>query len=496
MSRIAGICNDAGRIAARSGCGAVMGSKKLKAIVLAGSKPIQVDNFEEVKNISKKLGTKLKKANAPAILKGNMIWMAGLALDKASMQLPLDGILLAMLFKKWGTPLNTPMGIYSGDAPIKNWGGSVKDFPGKENKVFNPDYIISREFKKYHCYSCGMGCGGICTLKGIKDCEFPETHKPEYETIQAFGGLLLCNNVDSIFYINELLNRAGMDSISAGNTVAFAIECYENGLITKEDTNGLELNWSNSEAVVKLVKMMINREGIGDILADGSRVAARKIGKDSEKFAMNIGGSEPGMHDSRYDPQLAIHFVTEPAPGKHTIGMELGYGTMNLADICTWAPVVKLSRKKFEYVPSLEMSMRAVATSCYSMLTDGAGGCMYAQMFGTQHWNPCNYLNAAVGWNRSGDDYMEIGKRIQTTRQLFNIKHGIDPTKVKLPKRMQGVPPLDKGPLKGKSLETDQMVEYYFEGFKWDKKTGIPTKEVIEELGLNVFLAEGGVNNG
>lgn len=488
LSRMAGICNDFGRIAARSGVGAVMGSKRLKAVVFAGSKPIPVADLEAVHAQSKVLGTKLKKINMPNFVPGSIWALGGWAMAKMNVMMGLDGALLALLFKKWGTPSNTTMGITWGDAPIKNWGGSVKDFPHKDYKNFNPDKLVKMENHKYHCYSCGMGCGAVIDIKELSGGEFPETHKPEYETLQAFGGLCLNNNMDKVVYINELMNRAGMDTISAGNTVAFAIECYENGLITKEDTGGLELNWANSDAIVEFSKLLISREGIGDLFADGTRVAAERIGNGADKFAMNIGGSEPGMHDCRGDPLLGVHFVAEPAPGKHTIGMGLAYAAANISDFCTWAPVEKLHNRKSEFEVSDEMALKSVAMACYSMITDGVGGCLYGEMCGSLNWNPAKLMNAAAGWDRTGDDYMECGKRIQTIRQLFNVKHGVDIPSVKLPARMAGNPPLTKGPLKGKSLKNDEMVSLHWKKFGWDDKTGVPLPETLVELGLDKLL--------
>lgn len=489
MSRISGICNDGGRIAARSGVGAVMGSKKLKGIVLCGSKPIPVADFEAVKADSKVLAAKLKKANLPSILKSSSLALVGKLLAATNIGMPLDGMLFARFFKKWGTPMLTPLSATSGDGPVKNWGGSVKDFPKKAYSKLDADVVNRREIRKYHCYSCGMGCGGVYDISDLYGGEFKHTHKPEYETYQAFGGLILNDNAESIMYISALLNAAGMDSISAGNTVAFAIECFENGILTEKDTEGLQLKWSNIEDIIVLLKKMIKREGVGEIFADGVKVAAEKLGERSKPFAMEIGGSEPGMHDSRFDPQLAVHYVAEPAPGKHTIGMGLGYSTLGLSNYCSWAPKCKFHSKKTEYIPTKEEAMKSVANACYAMVLDGTGGCLFGSMFGVKNLNPAKYMNAAAGWDRSFDEYMECGRRIQTTRQLFNVKHGIDIASIKLPERMEGNPPLTEGPLKGLKLSNKEMVALHYEGLGWDNKTGEPTEKTLKELNLDKYLS-------
>ena len=488
LSLIAGVCNEGGRIAARSGVGAVMGSKKLKAVVLAGSQKIDCVEKEKVKELSKDLAAKVKKAYPPGVMKGRIYGTLGKVMGALPLSMPLDGPTNVAPLRKWGTSVNTVMAVNMGDGPVKNWGGVPKDVPALA-KSFDPDKILVRETKKYHCYACPLGCGGVIDISDINDGEFAHTHKPEYETIEAFGPLLLNNKLESIFYINELLNRAGMDSISAGNTIAYAIECFENGLIDKNETGGLELKWGNDQDIVKLVKMMVVREGIGDKLADGVRKAVEHFGPETAKYAMHVGGQEPGMHDSRFDPQLAVHFMTEPAPGKHTIGSGGMYGNMALWDICSWAPTAKPHPKKADHIPNEDIGIASCATACYSMLVDGAGGCYYGQLMGVHMWKLIDYLNAAAGWERTGDEFLEMGKRIQTLRHMFNIKHGIKPADRHLPKRMQGDPPLRSGPLKNVTTLADQQAKYHWQAMGYDPETGIPKEETIEALNIPSLLA-------
>jgi aldehyde:ferredoxin oxidoreductase len=353
LSLIAGICNDRGRIAARSGCGAVMGSKKLKAIVLSGSHKIGCVDRETVRALSKQYAAKVKKVSLPRIFTGSLLPYAGMLMGKLKKVNALDGMMvLVPTLKKWGTPMSNSLGVTSGDLPIKNWGGSVLDFNRSRYRHLNPDLIIEREEKKYNCYSCVVGCGGICRIDDIAGGKFKETHKPEYETCAAFGGLLMNSDRESIFYINELLNRAGMDSISAGNTVAFAIECFENGLLSKAEADGLDLSWGNTEAIISLVKKMIAREGIGDKLADGTKAAMGLIGIESASYAMHAGGQEPGMHDPRMDPAAGVHFSADPTPGRHMIGSSQYYQMMHLWEEVSWAPRITRYNKRDEYIAS------------------------------------------------------------------------------------------------------------------------------------------------
>ena len=488
LSRIAGVCNDKGRIAARSGLGAVMGSKRLKAVVLAGSKPIPCADADKVKALSSDLGRKVKNAKLPTAVRGTIMALGGKAMGTVPLAFPMDGSMLNMLYRRWGTPMFELMSVSSGDAPIKNWAGTPKDLPGYV-KEYDPDRVIDLEQSKYHCYSCPLGCGGMLDTGKLNKGAYKHSHKPEYESMNQLGPLLGSVDLESIYLMNELLNRAGMDSISAGGTIAFAIEAYENGLITKEDTDGLELTWGNREAILTLVRRMIDREGFGDVLADGSKQAAKRIGRGSEKYAMHIGGAEPPAHDSRNDPMLALNYAAEPAPGKHTVAMTLMYSAMSLCDICSWAPPVKLHPKKEDFLPTEEVALANMANVCYTMLADSSGTCYYGEMMGVHTYKLVEYLNAAGGVQLSGDDYMETGRRVQTLRQLFNAKQGIDLTKVRLPKRMLGYPPLPNGPLKGVSVpNAEEQIRMHWRAFGWDENTGIPTRETLDKLGIPELL--------
>jgi aldehyde:ferredoxin oxidoreductase len=300
--------------------------------------------------------------------------------------------------------------------------------------------------------------------------------------------LLLVNDLEAIFYMNEILNRAGMDCISAGNAIAFAIECFERGIITEEDTGGITLKWGDVDGVMALLKKMIHREGIGDVLADGVKAASHKIGKDSERFAVHVGGQEPGMHDPKMDPMLGVFFSADPAPGKHTVGGSMYYNMLHLWEEVSWAPAVVKYPKAEEYVPSDKDAIKSKAVSCYKMLTDGSGGCFFGMIVGLPHWNLFKMLNYATGWNFSADEYMEIGCRMQTLRQLFNIKHGIQPRDVIMTGRLKGSPPLESGALKGITLPIEEMVSLHWKHFGWNESTGAPEDTTISELRMGELL--------
>ncbi len=465
LSLISGISNDGGRYAARSGVGAVMGSKKLKAVILSGSKKIMCANQEKVRASSKKYAAAVAKTIIPRFVKGKYLPLLG-RLFAMKTVFPMDGIMAAGILKKWGTIYNNTTGLLDGDSPVKNWGGSVKDYGKEKYSKIDPDGIIARETKKYHCYSCVIGCGGICDTKDLGTAG-THTHKPEYETCCAFGPLLLNDNLDSIFLCNDLCNRSGLDTISAGATIAFAIECFENGILDAKDTEGLELRWGDSESIVALLRMMIARKGIGDILADGVASASLKIGKGSERFAVHSGGQEPGMHDSRFDPMMGAAYVSDATPSRHTVSAGVYYNVSKLWDFVTWAPAVNRPyAKSTEYCASEEEARKLLAGSLLKQLLDAAGACLFALTTGLNNWPLFDYLNDATGISRTPDEWMEKARKIQLERHAFNEKHGVKNEARSAHPRMSGKEKLARGPLAGKSVPLDSMAHGYFDAIR------------------------------
>ncbi len=478
VSLISGVCSDRGRIAARSGLGAVMGVKKLKAVVLEGVQRIGASDPEAMKRLSRHC---LKWVNFPLPLPGWMLGFVGAFLRVTPVVFPQDGILYSSILRKWGTGGMNQTSIEMGDSPLKNWDGSNRDLPMSRSRTINPDIIRSMEIVKYHCYSCPVGCGGICATKG----KYPHTHKPEYESVLALGGLCMNEDLDSIFYLNELLNRAGMDTISAGATAAFAVECYEKGILTKEDTGGLELKWGNTEAIVALIRKMVDREGIGDLLADGTKIAAQKIGKGSEAYTVHAGGQEPAMHDGRCDPGFNVHYSLEPTPGRHTLGAHLYYEMFQLWKRVKGIPKpAPLFTKNSKFKVDGEKARMAAACSKFMSLANGAGMCMFGLFIGAKRVPTFDWLNAASGWNRMPEDYMAVGERIQTLKQAFNVKHGIEPRNNFISSRALGTIPQQEGANKGRSVDIEKLAEGYWGEFGWDAATGKPKEETLRKLGI------------
>jgi aldehyde:ferredoxin oxidoreductase len=469
LSLIAGIVNDQGRMAARSGLGAVMGSKHLKALAIKGSHPVTVADRESMKKLTADF---LKFARfQPPFLNGKGMRFLGTMLGKMPLVMRQDGMLYKVLLKKWGTVSMNEYSIQTGDSPIRNWSGSNIDFDAKKAASIDPDELLKRETGKYHCYSCPIGCGGLCELPGRKG----DTHKPEYETILALGGLLMNEDVDSLFEMNERLNRAGLDSISVGGVIAFAIECFEQGILTTADTDGIVLKWGNADGIMALMQKIIAREGIGDLLADGTKLAAKRIGKDSEAFAVNAGGQEPAMHDGRADPGFALHYAVEPTPGRHTVGSQLYYEMYRLwkkSSRVPKPPALFFSKNK-RYEVSKYLAGMATANSQFKMVIDASGLCIFGSFIGVDRIPVFEWLNAATDWQKTPDEYLEIGRQISSLRQAFNEKQGA-PLRHKLNPRLIGTLPLTEGVNKGRSVDLDGLVPLYWDLMGWDTATGQP----------------------
>jgi len=477
LSLISGISTDKGRIAARSGLGAVMGAKRLKAVVLAGKQRISVHNPREMKRISRICNNWVRFQ--PPFVSGPLTALFGAVMRLLPVALTMDGLLYKIMLKKWGTVSMNQMSPEMGDSPIKNWKGSSRDWGFFKSYSSNPDVFSKCETVKYHCYSCPLGCGGICTTQG----KYGKTHKPEYETVLALGGFCMNSDVDTIFYLNEVLNRAGMDTISAGHAVAFAMECYEEGLITQEDTGGLELTWGNSQAIAALVEKMVKREGFGHVLADGVKKAVERIGKGSEKFAVHAGGQEPGMHDSRNDPGYALHYSVEPTPGRHTLGSHMYYEMYQLWKVVKGIPKIPpMYRKSSKYSDTGKQARIGAVNSRYMTLINCVGACMFGVFLGARRIRIFDWINAATGWELTPEQYLEKAADIHTLKQAFNIRHGIDPRQSKLSGRALGRPLQHEGANKGRSIDIEALMKGYWEDFGWDGDTGRPPEERIQTI--------------
>jgi aldehyde:ferredoxin oxidoreductase len=475
-SLISGICNDRGRMAARSGLGAVMGSKNLKALVLVGTLPVDCAAPLEIQRLSQACRAYLPRGDMH--VPPRIFPLAKRVMTFGGRGSRLDGVVSLPPLHTWGTSSGNLVCVDNGDAPVKNWGGSRVDYHAA---AISCDRLLARTRRKYHCSSCPLECGGICHVEGLAG----ETHRPEYETCIGFGPLVGNQDLTSIFTLNETLNRAGIDTISAAGTVAFAIECFENGLLTTRETDGLELTWGNTSAILQLVGEMVARRGIGDVLADGTRAAAARIGRGAEDYALHAGGQELPMHDPKQDPLYGLHYTVEPTPGRHTIGSRLIDEMLRLWKKVTWVPEMPSAYAMSScFTATPEIGQASAGASMAKMVIDGAGVCNFGLQMGVDRFPLFEYLNAATGWEMSPDEYMQIGARVQTMRQLFNLREGLDPQQVRLPGRAYGDPPLKSGALKGIRFDDGALRREYWKAMGWDEHSGVPMDSTLARLGL------------
>jgi aldehyde:ferredoxin oxidoreductase len=389
--------------------------------------------------------------------------------------------LMRTIYRSFGTSVANTISAETGDSPIKNWTGiGMYDFPYEKSKNISSININSYKVKNYGCFSCPVQCGAI--LK-VPELNIEEMHIPEYETCCAFGALLLNNDLYSIFEINDLCNRAGIDTISTGSTVGFAIECFENGILNLEDTDGLELTWGNSKSILELVKRIITRKGIGDLLADGVKVASERIGKDSKNFAMMTLGSEIPMHDPKYIESLAFTYTYDPTPGRHTAA---SIDFSDIAPIDRFETKIKLPKKR-KYNDSQKVKAQVINTAFHQILSC-SGLCMFSTFFGEYPF--IDLINSLTGWDYNVEDLIKSGIRIQTLRQAFTLREGIKLIDNELPKRVLGDPPFEKGPLKGKSAKYKEFYKAFCDEIGWDPKNAYPLERTLNDLDLNFVIKD------
>jgi aldehyde:ferredoxin oxidoreductase len=438
LSLIAAIMNDEGRAAGRSGVGAVMGSKRLKAIAVSGKATIPVADPERVRTLRKEY---MKRH--------------GGAYD---------------LFVKYGTIGITGDSSMSGDSPVKNWGGvGPVDFPSGPVK-FQADRVIAYQDKKYGCWKCTMSCGGHMSVKEAGPYQGVKHHKVEYETAAAWGTMTLSDDFPALIRINELCNRYGFDTIGAGCTAAFAVECFENGILTTRDTDGLELRWGNAAALVALLEKMGQRQGIGDVLADGVKKAAERIGKGSERFAMHVHGSEVPMHDPKFQPGLATTYQLDATPARHTQGHE------DMPPVLAGWP----EHEKYRYTGKGELHKK-----CSEMVhvVNAAGVCLFAFLSYEWQFMP-DFLSAVTGWPIDTAECYTIGERIADIRHAFNLREGLNPLRFEVPGRLLGVPAQTRGNVREVTVDLDAQARDYCAAMEWDPVTAVPSRQRLLSLGL------------
>jgi aldehyde:ferredoxin oxidoreductase len=425
LSLVSCIVTTRGSVAARSGLGAVMGSKKLKAVTVRGNVDVSL--------VDKATANRLRHEH-----------VQDLRIFKRR------GMEFLKFHHTYGTADQADLAAHNGDAPVKNWGGiGIIDMPDVSGLTL--EKAQANVERRYGCWHCPLACQAALK-EGTEQYKYPAgTRRPEYETQEAFGSMCCNTDSESIAMVNHLCNSYGVDTISAGAIISFAIECYMNGIITKKDTDGIELTWGNSQAIVAMTEKLVKREGIGDILADGVKVAAKKIGRGAEAFAIHVGGQEPGMHDPKFaKPMMAAasRFQLDATPGRHTA--QPGRGNFR------------------------RQLLNALGCCTFSDWPVPDSGKYFA-----------GYMKAVTGWDRSFDELLKCGERIVNIRHAFNLREGLNILDWKLPPRVVGVPPQKVGPLAGVTTDIDAQVYWNLGILDWDRLTTKPSLKKLKELGLD-----------
>jgi len=443
VSLIAAVMNDRGRAAGRSGLGAVMGSKKLKAILVNGKTHVPVADAKAVGDLRRKYLPQLG---------GTIDWLS-----------------------EHGTAFVAQGSAHSGDSPVKNWGGiGVVDFPDAAS--FSATGITARRVKKYGCYRCPIACGAHM-MAGNGDYIYEEgCHRPEYETLALFGSNCLNNNIESIIKANDLCNRYGIDTISAGSVLAFVMECYEKGIVTASDTDGIEMTWGNHRSMIAMLEKLANREGFGDLIADGVKIGAERIGRGADEFAMHIHGQELPGHDPKLDYHWGLSYLLDPTPARHTQNAEV------------FQPLTKVIKEDRQLNP--DAGAACEAGSMLHHVVNSSGLCAFVYSCFPRADILAEFLRAVTGWDYDIENLTTTGERILNIRQAFAAREGLNQALFQAPGRLLGHPPSVEGPHAGISIDEQYWFRDYFATVGWDLATGKPNREKLIELGLGNIADE------
>lgn len=432
LVRFASIINER-RAFGRGGAGAVMGSKKLKAIVVRGTSPAKLfdkASFDElVKDIRKRY------RESPGV--------------KA--------------FAEYGTTRVVNRVNERGIFPTRNFQFGTFEGASKINGEARSTFVK----KRTTCYRCPVGCSAITTVtegpySGI------ESEGPEYETLWSFGALCGNDYLPAIIAAEELCDRYGMDTISTGSAIGFAMECFEKGLITRRETGGIDLRFGNHEGMVEMVRKIGNRESLGDMLAEGVRRAAQCIGGNSHEWAVHIKGLEMSGYDPRGAMGQGLAYATSPRGAEHNRALisEEIFLPPQLADRFTTAGKAKL----------VKYTQEAVA------VVDALGICYFNRDNPMTRKDLAKLYTYATGIEITEEDLLLAGERIFNLERLYNNREGFSRKDDTLPERILNEP-FQQGPSAGHTVPIEQLLDEYYQLRGWDSN-GFPTSETLVRLGL------------
>jgi aldehyde:ferredoxin oxidoreductase len=420
------------RAAARGGTGAVMGSKNLKAIAVRGTGDIEVADLERFKTLLAETYEAIKN-------------------DPAS-----PGRI------KYGTTGSVAIVHELGVMPIMNYSRGVFDgIEGLIGETMRQKIVIHDE----SCFACPLPCG---KLSLIKEGTYAGTvlQGPQYETIGLLGTNCGVSSIEAVARANYLCNEYGMDTISTGNVIAYAIESYQRGFLTKRDTDGVEMRFGDPDLVLSLVDRIAKREGLGHRLAEGVRAFSRELGKDAEKFAMHSKGQEFASFDPRGVVGMGLLYATASPGANHSYGPTF---RQEIKDPLTGNGKAKICLEN---------------QNSYCLM-DSLIYCSFSR-YGMDNVSRLQMLSAVTGWNYSQDEFEHQARRIYTVERLFNLREGFGRQHDTLPFRSL-TEPMPDGPAKGNVVPLDEMLPEYYSLRGWDE-SGAPKMETMEALGLTEFI--------
>jgi len=441
--RYACILNDISHAAGRTGMGAVMGSKRLKAIAVRGTQRLRPADEQAIQELNRWMAQNFKDHTG--------LWQYGTGAGMLAGS--LSGNLPTRNFRDGGFP---PVEKISADTLCEQWGGGMAG-----------------------CFACPIRCKKIVKIDKPWSVD-PIYGGPEYETLAAFGSNCYIDDVQAIAKAHELCNRYGMDTVSCGCTIAFAMECFEKELINTEDTDGVDLSFGNASAMVEMVERIAHRKGLGDLLAEGSRIAAQRIGRGAEEYAIQVKGLEIPMHEPRLKQGLGLHYSVHATGADHMTGIhDTGYvqegkGLDQLAPLGIIEPI-----------PADELSPRKVRVVYYAGLWRHLSNHLVLCIFVPYTMIQERDMVAAVtGWQTSFWELMKIAERGVTLMRIFNLREGFTSHDDRLPSRF--ATPQPTGGLAGVIVKPDELSQaqkFYYGMMGWDER-GVPTKPRLAELDI------------
>jgi aldehyde:ferredoxin oxidoreductase len=437
LVRISNIIN-ARRAYGRGGSGAVMGSKNLKAVVIRGDGEIPIADEKRFKEVARRCRKQI--AEHPLTKKGGT-------------------------FPTEGTMMTVHLTQETGTLPSRNWQENTSQFA--EN--ISADAFLKHVLRPQACFACPIGCSRE-TKAIIGGVEYL-TEGPEYETIYAFGSNCDVRDPKVIIAADKLCDDYGMDTISCGVGIGFAMECFEKGLISEKDTGGIQLSFGNGDALLEVIHLIAKGEGIGQFLSEGVKIASEKI-KGSSEFAMHVKGLELPGYDPRGMKGQSLTYALSDRGGCHlrsnTIRTEL-LGIPKPYD-----------RYGYEEKPEMIRELQLNYATFDSLIA-----CVFGA-FAISIEDYADAVSAITGWSLTSKDLRLIAERAWNLTRLFNVREGFTREDDTLPERLF-TQPSTKGPSKGQVVDREafeQMRNEYYQVVGWDKETGIPTDEKLKELGI------------